>query len=137
MSLPPVIQELVGLIGYGNTMALVRKFGGHNLLIPKTDASDVWHALAEVIGEAYTRVLAAARGGEYLYIALCSRALKIQQRHLLVTRYEQLIKAGNGSRAAVEMLVMEFRPISYRWVEIIVNSPLPEAPVLAPQGELF
>ena len=137
MSLPPVIQELIRLIGHGKTMALVKEFGGQNLLIPKTDASDAWHALAEVIGEPATKKLAEGFGQEHVYIALCHQAMKIDQRRRIVARYDKLLKDGHGSRAAVEMLVREFRPISYRWVERIVNSPLPEAPEIAAQRQLF
>lgn len=137
MSLPATIQELVRVIGHGKAMALVREFGGDNLAVPRTEEADLWHALVEVIGEAATRRLAAEWGGEYLYISLCTGALKAERRRKLIARYERLIKEGHSSRGAVSILVREFSPIAYRTVERIINSPLPEATELATQGQLF
>ena len=59
MNLPAVIQEIVGIIGHGPAMDLVRAFGGQELRVPKTDASDTWAALVEIIGEPLTKDLAA------------------------------------------------------------------------------
>ena len=61
--LPEVIQEIVRLVGHSHAMALVHAFGGQELRIPKTEASDTWAALVEVIGEPATRKLAAGLGG--------------------------------------------------------------------------
>lgn len=52
--LPEVIQEIVRLVGHSHAMALVHAFGGQELRIPKTEASDTWAALVEVIGEPAT-----------------------------------------------------------------------------------
>ena len=137
MSLPATIRELVDLIGHGKAMALVREFGGQELRLPRTPESAVWAALAEIIGEAPTQALAAWRGGEYLYISLCAAPLRADRNRKMIARYEKLLKEGHTSGGAVEVLVREFRPISYRWVERIVNSPLPDPSGVAPQGQLF
>ena len=55
----------------------------------------------------------------------------------MIARYEKLLAQGHGSRGAVSVLVREFRPISNRQVENIINSPLPEPSAVAPQGALF
>lgn len=137
MSLPTVIQEIVGIVGHGPAMELVRAFGGQELRIPKTDASDTWAALVEVIGEPLTRALAAVFGGEPVYIALCDRALRADRNRKMIAHYERLLGEGHSSRGAVSVLVREFRPISYRTVEKIVNSPLPAVEAAAVQGALF
>ena len=62
--LPEVIQEIVRLVGHSHAMALVHAFGGQELRIPKTEASDTWAALVETIGERATRALCTAFGGE-------------------------------------------------------------------------
>jgi len=136
MSLPAVVQEIVGIIGHGPAMELVRAFGGQELRVPKTDASDTWAALVEIIGEPLTRALAAAFGGEPVYIALCDRALRHDRNRKMIAQYEKLLKQGHSSRGAVSVLVREYRPISYRTVEKIVNAPLPAAEAVL-QGELF
>ncbi len=136
MSLPAVVQEIVGIISHGPAMELVRAFGGQELRVPKTDASDTWAALVEIIGEPLTRALAAAFGGEPVYIALCDRALRHDRNRKMIAQYEKLLKQGHSSRGAVSVLVREYRPISYRTVEKIVNAPLPAAEAVL-QGELF
>ena len=136
MSLPAVVQEIVGIIGHGPAMELVRAFGGQELRVPKTDASDTWAALVEIIGEPLTRALAAAFGGEPVYIALCDRALRHDRNRKMIAQYEKLLKQGHSCRGAVSVLVREYRPISYRTVEKIVNAPLPAAEAVL-QGELF
>ncbi len=137
MSLPATIRELVALLGHGKAMALVRDFGGQNLRIPKGETSDTWHALAETLGEAAARKLVAQWGGEMLYIALCHAALKDDRRRKIIAHYERLLADGHSSTGAISILVREFAPISYRWVERIVNAPMPEAPETAVQGALF
>lgn len=138
MALPVVIQEIIRYIGHSHAMALVQAFGGQELRIPKTDASDTWAALVEVIGEAATRKLAAGLGGgEPIYIALCARAVKADRNRRMIERYDDLLRGGHSGRGAVSVLVREFAPISNRWVEQIVNAPTPEPTGLIIQPELF
>lgn len=138
MALPAVIQEIIGVIGHGPTMALVHAFGGQELRIPKGEGNDTWAALVEVIGEAATRALSAAfSGGEPIYIALCHRALLADRNRRMIARYEQLLREGHSGRGAVSVIVREFRPISNRQVENIVNAPTPEPAGLALQSQLF
>lgn len=136
MSLPAVIQEIVGIIGHGPAMELVRAFGGKEIRVPRTDASDTWAALVEIIGEPLTKALAGVYGGEEVYIALCDRALRHDRNRQMITRYEELLAEGHSSRGAVWVLVGEFRPISNRQVEKIVNGQMPEPSVMV-QAVLF
>ena len=137
MALPPVIQEIIRHIGHGHAMALVREFGGQDLRIPKADGSDLYAALVEVIGERATKALCAAMGGEEIYIALCHHAMKHDRNRRMIAKYDKLLKQGHSSRGAVSVLVREFRPISNRQVEKIINSPLPEPSTVAVQAQLF
>ncbi len=138
MALPVVIQEIIRYIGHSHAMALVQAFGGQELRIPKTEGGDTWAALVEVIGERATRQLAAGMaGGEPIYIALCARAVKADRNRRLIARYDQLLREGHSGRGAVSILVREFAPISNRWVEKIVNAPVPEPTGLIIQPDLF
>lgn len=135
--LPPNIQEFVSAIGHGKTMELVREFGGQNLRIPRTEGSDTWAALVEVIGERATRILADKFGGaDPIYIAMCDQAIRADRNRKMIARYEKLLKEGHNTTGAVSILVREFK-LSYRQVEIIVNQPLPAPPGMALQGALF
>lgn len=138
MPLPVVIQEIIRYIGHSRTMALVSAFGGQEIRIPKTEGSDVWAAIAEVIGESATRKLSDGMGGgEPVYIALCSRAVKADRNRRMIERYDHLLRHGHSGRGAVSVLVREFAPISNRWVEQVVNAPLPETSGIKVQPELF
>lgn len=137
--LPPSIQEIVRLVGFGKAMALVREFGGQEMPIPRTERGAAWAALVELIGEPATRTLTAAipSGHEKIYIALCYRAMKADRNRRMIARYDELLAAGHSGRGAVSVIVREFGPISYRQVEAIVNSPLPPQEVAVAQGALF
>lgn len=138
MALPVVIQEIIRYIGHSHTMELVQAFGGQELRIPKTESSDTWAALVEVIGERATRQLVAGMaGGEPIYIALCARAVKADRNRRLIARYDQLLREGHSGRGAVSILVREFAPISNRWVETIVNAPVPAPTGLIIQPDLI
>lgn len=137
MSLPATIQELIRLIGHADAMALVREFGGQEPSLPRTESSDLWAAFAEIIGDEKTRLLAGWRGGERVYISLCTEALRADRNRKIIARYERLIKEGHSGNGAVFVIVREFRPIAARTVERIVNSPEPEESGLAVQGALF
>ncbi len=138
MALPAVIQEIIRLIGHGKAMALVREFGGQELRIPKAEGNDTWAALVEVIGEVATVALARVYGGaDPIYIALCTRALLADRNRRMIARYDQLLKDGHSGRGAVSVIVREFRPISNRQVEKIVNSAIPEPTGLSLQAQLF
>ncbi len=137
MALPSVIQELVALIGHAKTMALVQEFGGQELRIPRTEASDTWAALAEIIGEPAMKGLAKYfGGGEPIYIAFCDAALRADRNRRMIARYESLLRDGHTGGGAVSVLVREFR-LSYRQIEKIINAPLPEPSGVAEQGQLF
>lgn len=137
MTLPASIQEIVALIGHARAMALVREFGGQELRIPRSPASDTWAALAELIGEPATAALCAGLAGiETRYIAKCERPLKLDRNRRIVAHYDKLLRDGHSSRGAVSILVREFR-LSYRQIEAIVNAPTPAPSAVAAQVELF
>ncbi len=137
MALPRIIQEIVDLVGHGKAMALVDAFGGQELRIPRTEASDTWAALAEIIGERAMKKLAESfGGGEPIYIAFCDAALRADRNRRMIARYESLLRDGHTGGGAVSVLVREFR-LSYRQIEKIINAPLPEPSGVAEQGQLF
>lgn len=138
MSLPKTIQRIVALVGHAKAMTIVAELGGQNFRVPAMKAGANWEALVELIGErAATTLLAEYRGTE-IYISICTNALKLDRHRRIINRYDSLLAAGHSSRGAVSVLVTEFRPVSYRTVERIVNGPMPDqAPLVETQGSLF
>ncbi len=138
MALRILIQEIIRIIGHSKAMVLVEHFGGQELRIPKTESSDTWAALVEVIGHSATEAMARHfGGGEPLYIALCSKAIRDDRKRRMITRYDALLREGHSGKGAVSVIVREFSPISYRWVEKIVNSPIQAPNELMVQAQLF
>lgn len=138
MALPATIQTIVGLIGHGPAMALVRELGGQDFRFPARREGSNWEALVEIVGPREARRLQEHFAGSETYIALCDNALRADRNRRMITRYDALLAAGHSSRGAVGILVQEFRPISNRSVEKIVNGPTPSAaPEMVAQGQLF
>ena len=138
MSLPPTIQTIVSIVGHARAMALVSEFGGREIRFPKMQTGANWEALAEIIGEASAKRLCERFKGDEVYIALCDKALRHDRNCRMITRYETLISQGHSSRGAVAILTQEFRPISNRTVETIINGPMPTmVPEMVQQRQLF
>ena len=138
MALPSTVQTIVGLIGHGQAMTLVRELGGQDFRFPTSQKSANWEHLVEIVGYRSARSLVAHFGGEEIYIPLCDRSLRDDRNRRMIARYDALLVQGHSSRGAVSILVQEFRPISNRSVEKIVNGPVPsQAPEMVTQGQLF
>lgn len=138
MALPPIITTIVSIIGHGPAMDMVRELGGQDYRFPISKTSASWEYLVEIVGYKNAGKLVGRFGGEEVYIALCHDALRIDRNRLMIQRYDYLLRDGHSSRGAVSMLVTEFRPISNRTVEKIINGPVPSAlPEVSAQGSLF
>lgn len=139
MALPATIQTIVGLIGYGQTMALVGDLGGQDFRFPTAGSrkSANWEHLVELIGTRDADRLVRNFDGSEVYIARCNQALKADRNRGMIARYDTLLQEGLSSRGAVSVLVREFR-LSNRQVKKIVNGPVPTAAAeMVAQGSLF
>lgn len=138
MALPPTIRNFVAKIGHSDTMALVRELGGRDFRFPAGRSGANYEYLVEIVGVRSANILVAECNGDEIYIALCDNALRADRNRRMIARYDALLKDGHSSRGAVGILVQEFRPISNRTVEKIVNGPVPTmAPEMVAQGQLF
>ena len=74
--LPPILQDLVELIGLHLTMKLVEVHGGTRLFVPKREVADD-HPLARLIGSDAAQKLVCTYGGEeHFDIPKAERALR-------------------------------------------------------------
>ena len=138
MALPPTIQTIVGIVGHSHAMALVRELGGQSFRFPARKQGEKWEILVEIIGPRAAGALVDHFDGEEVYIALCAKAVRDDRHREMIARYDALLTEGHSGRGAVSVLVQEFRPISYRAIEKIVNGPMPGAvSELVTQGALF
>lgn len=77
--LPETAKRLVELIGFEATMAMVKRWGGLKLTIPKGHSrrdGGFTEALEALIGAEKTRILMAAFGGDELYVPNCAALVR-------------------------------------------------------------
>lgn len=138
MALPATIQTIVAHIGHADAMAMVQALGGREFRFPCSKTSDNWEYLVEIVGIKSADKLFEVFRGTDVYIALCSNALRADRDRRMITRYDELLRNRYSSRAAVNIIVGEFAPISDRTVKKIVNGPIPSmASDMVAQGSLF
>ncbi len=74
--LPPILQDIVALIGLPHTMKLVDQHGGTRLFVPKLGVAED-HPLAVLLGHrAASKLIAHYGGEEHFDIPLAARALR-------------------------------------------------------------
>ena len=84
--LPPILQDLVELIGLHPTMQLVQAYGGVRLYVPKLEL-DGDHSLVRLIGSEAAKKLQAMYGGEpHFDIPKAERALRAVRDNEIRTR---------------------------------------------------
>lgn len=73
--LPPSLQRLVEVVGVGPVLALVSRYGGTGVFVPRRDNVHATHALALLLGVESFRALAELYDGSYLEVPRCLRAM--------------------------------------------------------------
>ena len=126
MSLPPRIQELIGLVGIEAVMQLLKeRLLGREWRIGDTRDSEFYRVWSDVIGEGLTEsVFKAWRGRDAIYLASCASMLRDERHRRLIARYDALVTAGMSSRSAINQLCRE-TGISDRWARQVINRPTP------------
>lgn len=98
--LPPILQDLVELIGLHLTMKLVETHGGTRLFVPKREVADD-HPLARLLGAQAANKLVGAYGGEeHFDIPLALRAMKAVRNAQIRAR---------RPHSSLRLLALEFR----------------------------
>ncbi|MCK6396488.1 Mor transcription activator family protein [Zoogloea sp.] len=121
-----VLESLVETVGQEQVSALMLKFGGRRLRIPRSLESKVAHELCEVIGVDGLQKLIKVFGGQEFYLKKgyakkqAARDRAICDRADFLTR--DVARGGEGLsfRRATSRLVDEFG-LSDRWIEAIIN----------------
>ena len=88
-NLPPLMREIVGLVGLGPAIALSRAYPGIALRVP-TGAlphGDTRAGLVRLMGEAAAGKFVAHFGGERLTIPKCEQALRYKRDRRIIIGY--------------------------------------------------
>ncbi|MEF9402678.1 MULTISPECIES: Mor transcription activator family protein [Ralstonia solanacearum species complex] len=128
--LPPVIRELVDLIGFEATMALVRAFGGLVIWVPKgvQSVGSTYEAISEVIGAEATDLLIRRYGGDRISIARCQQMMTVERWRRIIADFERGDSAAEIARR---------HRITERAVWIILKKPVPAVSPHPAQASLF
>ncbi|EFP4583492.1 hypothetical protein HX910_000754 [Salmonella enterica] len=112
MLLPPVVLELVGLIGYRETQSLVARLGGVSFPVGKninvkTGAHRI-SVLSDAVSVDAANKIMARFGGETLYIPRCAAALRELRNRRFIADYYAMLAAGKSGRIALMTLCPRF-----------------------------
>ena len=133
--LPPSAAQLVAVLGVEAALALLNHYPGVQIPnVPKhpnanPNGARRWAMLADAMGESAMAALAKSHGGGGLDVPNCHALRTARRNAALRARFDQLgaSEAAGGEalskNAAVELLVLAFRPMTWRQVEVIVDSP--------------
>lgn len=80
--LPPLVRDIVKVIGLADTLKLVDHYGGTTMRVPVKFKPD--HLLCKIIGPASTVKLVEVFTGEALEIAKCDQAMRVIRNRLIV-----------------------------------------------------
>lgn len=109
--LPPIVLELIDLIGYRDTTILIGKLGGISFPIgvsARKRGNRRADVLIDIIGAKAAALIEQRFGGEVLYIPRCESALREWRNRSFVAQYQQHIAAGESGRFALMALCPQF-----------------------------
>lgn len=116
MKLPQTAQDIVDVIGMDATMALVRRYPGIPLKVPKGRRLDgaMVQRLSSDIGQDAALKFIRHYKGEVVVIPRCADALRVMRNKQIIAQY------GNGTTVAD--LAREYK-LTVRQIRSVLNSP--------------
>ncbi|HAF56026.1 MAG TPA: hypothetical protein DCL01_12660 [Thauera sp.] len=131
--LPETALDLIGLIGWERTQALIAELGGVPFPVPKRANNNAAGArrylqLAEIVGRQAADVILRCYGDDVLNIPNCKTALRRARNRAIVSFYDD--------GATLEECALAFG-VTTRWVSIVLKtvSPKAEGQQLRVQGD--
>ena len=107
--LPEIVQDIVDVIGYASTEALLRAIGGTTFAFGRgVKDTPRLQILIKAIGAAKTYQLLAVFGGSEEYIPRCDKALKMLRNIRFKEDYLQLKLAGKSATMAIMELCPKY-----------------------------
>lgn len=135
--LPPIIEQLVALIGIEAVQALNEaRLLGYRQRIGRSRGCEWWREWADVIGDGPADTVMHTWPGEAIYFPACADAIRAERNRRIVAQFDAALAAGLSSRRAVRQLCRDFR-LSDRQIEQIVNRPVQDAGEAERQLGLF
>ncbi|WP_347253475.1 Mor transcription activator family protein [Leminorella grimontii] len=109
--LPPVVLDIIDLIGYRDTETLIKKLGGVSFPVgvsARKRGNRRAAVLIDTLGADVATKIEQRFGGEVLYIPRCEAALREWRNRAFIAQYRQKIAAGESGRFALMELCPRF-----------------------------
>ena len=136
--LPPVIEQLVGIVGIECVQQLVEaRLLGYRQRIGRSRECEWWREWADVIGDGPTDAVMRVWAGQQIYFPACADAVRAERNRQIVLRFDQMTRGeGLSAGRAVRRLCQQFR-LTDRTIDSIVNSEQQAASEIEKQLNLF
>jgi hypothetical protein len=128
--LPPVVQELIRLIGYINTQTLICKVGGVTFPVGKgvrKGGNRRRAVLTELLGKDVADKIEKHFASEALYIPRCDAALREWRNRQFIAEYEEMLQGGESARFTLMALCPRYG-VTDRWAQKLLASKRDDAP---------
>lgn len=120
--LPESIQEIMGVIGYEDTLKLVSAIGGVRFKFGKGMRDTVrLRILCDLIGDKQTQKLLRVFGGDSLYIPRCVSLLQAHRNRQFCEEFHSLQEKSGQSKAMVLLQLCPKYGISNRTADVILK----------------
>ena len=136
--LPPIIEQLVGIVGIESVQQLVEaRLLGYRQRIGRSRECEWWREWADVIGDGPTDAVMRVWAGQQIYFPACADAVRAERNREVVRCFDQMTRRdGLSASRAVRRLCRQFR-LSDRTIDSIINAPQQDASELEKQLGLF
>lgn len=136
--LPPIIEQLVGIVGIECVQQLVEaRLLGYRQRIGRSRECEWWREWADVIGDGPTDAVMRVWAGQQIYFPACADAVRAERNRAVVRCFDEMTRReGLSASRAVRRLCRQFR-LSDRTIDSIINAPLQDASELEKQLGLF
>lgn len=135
--LPPIIEQLVGIVGIECVQQLVEaRLLGFRQRIGRSRECEWWREWSDVIGDGPTDAVMRVWAGQAIYFPACADAVRAERNREIVRRFDEMTGGGLSASRAVRRLCRDFR-LSDRTIDGIINAPQQGASELEKQLGLF
>ncbi len=136
--LPPIIEQLVGIVGIECVQLLVEaRMLGFRQRIGRSRDCEWWREWADVIGDGATDAVMRVWAGQQIYFPACADAVRAERNRQIVLCFDQMTRReGISAGRAVRRLCRQFR-LSDRTIDGIINAPQQDASEIEKQLSLF
>lgn len=136
--LPPIIEQLVGIVGIESVQALVdSRMLGFRQRVGRSRACEWWQEWADVIGAEHTDAVMQVWAGQHVYFPACSDAVRAERNRQIVAAFDALLIEGCSARRALRKLSRQYRLSDRHLEQFVIARPTQDPSEAEKQLDLF